>query len=209
MMTEENATDTEAAQTPQAPAKRKTDAQRKKEFDANRKAMDELCELYPEAFNPRKPKPLKIGIHEALAEDGKLSKTRIRRALNVYVRLRSYYACMLEGVDRVTIDGTPAGQVSAEDAAHAKEKFDAIEKRRAERAKTRPASPGRKPRARKEGEKAEGERKPRTPRPDKAAKDTTKPTASQTATPAKPEDELPPEDRMKRKLDMLVNKTKN
>jgi hypothetical protein len=44
MMTEENATDTEAAQTPQAPAKRKTDAQRKKEFDANRKAMDELCE---------------------------------------------------------------------------------------------------------------------------------------------------------------------
>lgn len=205
-MTEQNATDTEAAQ---APAKRKTDAQRKKEFDANRKAMDELCELYPEAFNPRKPKPLKIGIHEALAEDGKLSKTRIRRALNVYVRLRSYYACMQEGVDRVTIDGTPAGKVSPEDAAHAKEKFDAIEKRRAERAKQRPAAANRKPRA--EGDKPETARKPRSPRPNKARKDNRPAAAPSQSAPeaAKPEDALPPEDRMKRKLEMLVNKTKN
>ncbi len=205
-MTEQNATDTEAAQ---APAKRKTDAQRKKEFDANRKAMDELCELYPDAFNPRKPKPLKIGIHEALAEDGKLSKTRIRRALNVYVRLRSYYACMQEGVDRVTIDGTPAGQVSAEDAAHAKEKFDAIEKRRAERAKQRPPAANRKPRA--DGEKPETARKPRGARPNKARKDNRAAPAKAQAAPeaAKPEDSLPPEDRMKRKLEMLVNKTKN
>ncbi|WP_051207078.1 ProQ/FINO family protein [Saccharospirillum impatiens] len=205
-MTEQNPTDTEAAQ---APAKRKTDAQRKKEFDANRKAMDELCELYPEAFNPRKPKPLKIGIHEALAEDGKLSKTRIRRALNVYVRLRSYYACMLEGVDRVTIDGSPTGQVSAEDAAHAKEKFDAIEKRRAERAKQRPPAANRKPRA--DGDKPEGARKPRGARPSRPRKDNqTAPAASQPAPEtAKPEDSLPPEDRMKRKLEMLVNKTKN
>ncbi|WP_127556137.1 ProQ/FINO family protein [Saccharospirillum alexandrii] len=205
-MTEQNATDTEAAQ---APAKRKTDAQRKKEFDANRKAMDELCELYPDAFNPRKPKPLKIGIHEALAEDGKLSKTRIRRALNVYVRLRSYYACMQEGVDRVTIDGTPAGQVSAEDAAHAKEKFDAIEKRRAERAKQRPQAANRKPRA--DGDKPETARKPRGARPNKPRKDSRAAPAKAPAAPeaAKPEDSLPPEDRMKRKLEMLVNKTKN
>lgn len=205
-MTEQNATDTEAAQ---APAKRKTDAQRKKEFDANRKAMDELCELYPDAFNPRKPKPLKIGIHEALAEDGKLSKTRIRRALNVYVRLRSYYACMQEGVDRVTIDGTPAGQVSAEDAAHAKEKFDAIEKRRAERAKQRPPAANRKPRA--DGDKPETARKPRGARPNKPRKDSRAAPAKAPAAPeaAKPEDSLPPEDRMKRKLEMLVNKTKN
>lgn len=205
-MTEQNATDTEAAQ---APAKRKTDAQRKKEFDANRKAMDELCELYPDAFNPRKPRPLKIGIHEALAEDGKLSKTRIRRALNVYVRLRSYYACMQEGVDRVTIDGTPAGQVSAEDAAHAKEKFDAIEKRRAERAKQRPSAANRKPRS--DGDKPETARKPRGPRTSKPRKDNRAAPAKAQAAPeaAKPEDSLPPEDRMKRKLEMLVNKTKN
>lgn len=133
-MTEQN-----APEEPKAPVKRKTEAQRKKEFEANRKAMDELCELYPEAFNPRKPKPLKIGIHENLAADGKLSKTRIRRALNVYVRLRSYYACMVEGADRVNVDGSPDGKVSAEDAEHAKQKLEVIDKRRAERAKQRPA----------------------------------------------------------------------
>ena len=134
-MTEQNAPETQD----KAPAKKKTEAQRKKEFEANRKAMDELCELYPEAFNPRQPKPLKIGIHEDLAADGKLSKTRIRRALNVYVRLRSYYACMTEGTDRVNIDGTPAGSVTAEEAGHAKEKLDTIDKRRAERNKNKPA----------------------------------------------------------------------
>lgn len=127
-----------------APAKKKTEAQRKKEFEANRKAMEELCELYPEAFNPRHPKPLKIGIHEDLAQDGKLSKTRIRRALNVYVRLRSYYACMTEGRDRVNIDGSANGSVTPEEAGHAKEKLDAIDKRRAERNKSKPA-PKRKP----------------------------------------------------------------
>jgi ProP effector len=205
-MTEQNPTDTE---TVQAPAKRKTDAQRKKEFDANRKAMDELCELYPQAFNPRKPKPLKIGIHETLAEDGKLSKTRIRRALNVYVRLRSYYACMQEGVDRVTIDGTPAGQVSPEDAAHAKEKFDAIEKRRAERAKQRPAATSRKPRTRTDSDQFEVARKPKTPRPAKADKDSSKPAVKQSPVAPSVEEEVPAEDRMKRKLDMLINKTKN
>ncbi|WP_108126264.1 ProQ/FINO family protein [Saccharospirillum mangrovi] len=142
-MTDENTQGTPAQQ-PTSEAtnsakKKKTDAQRKKEFEANRQAMDELCELYPNAFNPRQPKPLKIGIHETLAEDGKLSKTRIRRALNVYVRLRSYYACMVEGADRVSIDGSAAGTVSAEDAGHAKEKLDAIDKRRAERtAKAKP-----------------------------------------------------------------------
>ena len=163
--------------------KKKTDAQRKKEFEANRKAMDELCELYPQAFNPRQPKPLKIGIHEALAEDGKLSKTRIRRALNVYVRLRSYYACMVEGADRVTIDGSAAGTVSAEDAAHAKEKLDAIDKRRAERAAK--AKPKDKAKA-----KAKPKAKPKKPAQPKVSA----------------EDQ---ENRMQRKLEALVNKPKN
>ncbi|PTY38619.1 hypothetical protein BGP77_10565 [Saccharospirillum sp. MSK14-1] len=163
--------------------KKKTDAQRKKEFEANRKAMDDLCELYPQAFNPRQPKPLKIGIHEALAEDGKLSKTRIRRALNVYVRLRSYYACMVEGADRVTIDGSAAGTVSAEDASHAKEKLDAIDKRRAERAAK--AKPKDKAKA-----KAKPKAKPKKPAQPKVSA----------------EDQ---ENRLQRKLEALVNKPKN
>lgn len=166
--------------------KKKTDAQRKKEFDANRQAMDELCELYPQAFNPRQPKPLKIGIHETLAEDGKLSKTRIRRALNVYVRLRSYYACMVDGADRVSIDGSAAGTVSAEDAAHAKEKLDAIDKRRAERAAKAKPKPKAKPKAK---AKAKPARPQNQPRPQEPAQDQ--------------------EVRLQRKLEALVNKPKN
>ncbi|MFG1496755.1 ProQ/FINO family protein [Saccharospirillum sp. HFRX-1] len=185
--TQEDVSQTKPEAQPQAEAatarKKKTDAQRKKEFEANRKAMDELCELYPQAFNPRQPKPLKIGIHEALAEDGKLSKTRIRRALNVYVRLRSYYACMVEGADRVTIDGSAAGTVSAEDAAHAKEKLDAIDKRRAERAAK--AKPKDKAKA-----KAKPKAKPKKPAQPKVSA----------------EDQ---ENRLQRKLEALVNKPKN
>lgn len=185
--TQEDVSQTTPEAQPQAGAatakKKKTDAQRKKEFEANRKAMDDLCELYPQAFNPRQPKPLKIGIHEALAEDGKLSKTRIRRALNVYVRLRSYYACMVEGADRVTIDGSAAGTVSAEDAAHAKEKLDAIDKRRAERAAK--AKPKDKAKA-----KAKPKAKPKKPAQPKVSA----------------EDQ---ENRLQRKLEALVNKPKN
>ncbi len=178
-MTEQNAPETQQS----APAKKKTEAQRKKEFEANRKAMEELCELYPEAFNPRQPKPLKIGVHEDLAADGKLSKTRIRRALNVYVRLRSYYACMTEGTERVTIDGSAAGQVTAEEAGHAKQKLDAIDKRRAERNKNKPA-PKRKPSAKPGNRKAKEHQQPKENTQEK-------------------------EQRMQRKLEALVNKPKN
>lgn len=125
--------------------KLKLEAKRKKEYEANRKALEELCTLYPEVFNTASPKPLQIGIHKAIAEDGKLSKTRIRRALNLYVRMRRYIACLKEGVNRVTIGGESAGVVTAEEAKHATEKLAEIDKKRAkhkpqsEKAKRRPA----------------------------------------------------------------------
>lgn len=191
----------EQPQTEAATAKKKkTDAQRKKEYEANRQAMDELCELYPQAFNPRQPKPLQIGIHEALAADSKLSKTRIRRALNVYVRLRSYYACMVEGADRVTIDGSATGTVSAEDASHAKEKFDAIEKRRAERtAKARPKKPARSKNSSSKHDSAKNSSTKNSP-----AKN--HPTKNRAAKNDSAENK---EERLQRKLEALVNKPKN
>jgi ProP effector len=126
-------------------SQKKLEAKRKKEYEANRKALDELCELYPEVFSPSEPKPLQIGVHEAVAEDGKLSKTRIRRALNLYVRMRRYIACLKEGADRVTLGGAVTGQVTADEAAHAIEKLAEIDKKRALKKPAHKAKPGKKP----------------------------------------------------------------
>jgi ProP effector len=170
-------------------SQKKLEAKRQKEFEANRKALEELCTLYPEVFSQAEPKPLKIGIHEALAEDGKMSKTRIRRALNLYVRRRKYIASLKEGADRVTVGGEAAGQVTAEEAAHATEKLAEIDKKRAQRNKP-PASEKPKPAKRRP-------RKSDTPQHKNKPKD--KP----------PENPQKAEERLQAKLEALVNKKSN
>lgn len=174
-------------------SQKKLEAKRKKEYEANRKALDELCELYPEVFSPAQPKPLQIGIHEAVAEDGKLSKTRIRRALNLYVRMRKYIACITEGADRVTLGGEVTGQVTAEEAKHAQEKLAEIDKRRAARKPTNDKKGPRKP-ARKQGAK-----------PAKAAK----PKPAKSAPAPVDDDPKKAEERFQAKLEALVNKRSN
>lgn len=169
-------------------SQKKLEAKRKKEYEANRKALDELCELYPDIFSPAQPKPLQIGIHEAIAADGKLSKTRIRRALNLYVRMRKYIACLTEGADRITLGGAVTGHVTAEEAQHSKEKLAEIDKRRAQ--KPRPAA------------KNKGPRKPQ--RKSSAAKPARKPQADK-----KPADPKKAEERLQAKLEALVNKKSN
>lgn len=181
--------------------KQKADAKRQKEYEANRKALDELCELYPEAFNPKTPKPLQIGIHETIAADGKLSKTRIRRALNLYVRLRSYIACLaVEGAERVSIDGSPTAKVSADEAQHAQTKLAEIDARRAARKPKKPA-PAQKPArraaapAKKEGSAKKPSRGPRVEKP---------------AVVEQPvESDKDAEQRLQSKLAALVNKRSN
>ncbi|MDN3650391.1 ProQ/FINO family protein [Reinekea marina] len=180
--------------TEEVSAKQKADAKRQKEYLANRKALDELCELYPEVFNPKEPKPLQIGIHAAIAEDGKLSKTRIRRALNLYVRMRSYIACLKEGAERVTVGGTSTGTVTAEEAQHAAGKLAEIDKKRAARRPAKPAG-----------------RKPNKAHPSKAKKaDAPKKQPAKANTSAKKEEfEGDSEARMAAKLAALVNKRSN
>ncbi|TCS43044.1 ProQ/FINO family protein [Reinekea marinisedimentorum] len=176
----------------QEETKLKLEAKRKKEYEANRKALEELCTLYPEVFNTSSPKPLQIGVHKAIAEDGKLSKTRIRRALNLYVRMRRYIACLQEGADRVTIGGESAGVVTAEEAKHAAEKLAEIDKKRAKR-KPQPEKPKRRP-----------ARKPTS------ASKAVKPSAKQPAKAAvKAESNENSEERFQAKLAALVNKRTN
>jgi len=187
--------------TPEVPenSQKKQEAKRKKEYEANRKALDELCLLYPEVFDAAKPKPLQIGIHEAIATDGKLSKTRIRRALNLYVRMRSYVACLTENAERITLGGTPTGKVSAEEASHALEKLVEIDRKRALK---RPAA-GKPKGARK------NTRKPGVSSERSKSAANTKVAAEPAAPSAKPADEASSGDRMQSKLAALVNKRSN
>ena len=174
-------------------SQKKLEAKRQKEFEANRKALEELCTLYPEVFSQADPKPLKIGIHEALAADGKMSKTRIRRALNLYVRRRKYIASLKESADRISVGGEISGQVTAEEAAHALEKLAEIDKKRAQRKPTNPDKP-----------------KPAKRRPRKT-QNNAQPHKSKVRTKPGPvaEDPQKAEERLQAKLAALVNKKSN
>ncbi|RWP80269.1 ProQ/FinO family protein [Mesorhizobium sp.] len=80
-----------------------------------------LSAMWPAAFNPKAPRPLKIGIHhEIRVLDGELSDDELRRALLAYTRMAKYLARLDAGAARVDLDGKPAGVVSDEDAATAK-----------------------------------------------------------------------------------------
>lgn len=183
----------ETAPKPPESNQQKQDAKRKKEYEANRAALNELCELYPDVFNIAAPKPLKIGIHEAVAADGKLSKTRIRRALNLYVRMRKYVASLVENAERVTLGGVADGTVTADEAKHAAEKLVEIDRRRNQKkpqtTKGKPSSKDKRPA--KNTSSARATKKPK-PAPQQQVDD-----------PAKAQD------RLQAKLEALVNKRSN
>lgn len=134
---ENTSTDARNVSTPEAPAEQAPPARKP---HPNKVAFNELQALYPDLFNLRQARPLKIGIHKSLAEDGQLSKTRIRRALNFYVRQLAYIRAVSRGGERFGLSG-PDGQVTPEEQAHARERVQEIEeKRRANRkAAGRPA----------------------------------------------------------------------
>lgn len=194
-LSDDQSTDTKAA--PQKP-----------KVHPNRAAYELLHETYPELFDLQAAKPLKIGIHVSLAEDGKLSKTKIRRALNFYVQQLSYIRAVAQGGKRYDLNGE-AGEVSAEDMAHAQARVADIEaKRKARRderrlaqkrkgkAKADPADPASAGRSKKP--------KPRTT-PGAKPKAAGKPERSN----AEPETPANKEERLSRKLESLAQRFNN
>jgi ProP effector len=84
--------------------------------------LNQWYERYPKAFFKGHTKPLKVGIHQQLAEREEWPNKLIRRALANYVNLPRYIKAVREGVERVDLDGQPAGKVDKEAALHAAEK---------------------------------------------------------------------------------------
>ncbi|EHJ91164.1 ProQ/FINO family protein [Vreelandella boliviensis] len=84
--------------------------------------LNQWYERYPKAFYKGHTKPLKVGIHQELAEREEWPNKLIRRALANYVNLPRYIKAVREGAERVDLDGQPAGKVDKEAALHASEK---------------------------------------------------------------------------------------
>ncbi len=84
--------------------------------------LKQWYQRYPEAFFKGHTKPLKVGIHQDLAEREPWSGKLIRRALANYVNLPRYVKSMREGAERVDLDGQPSGKVDKEAAQHASER---------------------------------------------------------------------------------------
>ena len=84
--------------------------------------LNQWYERYPNAFFKGHTKPLKVGIHQDLAEREAWPNKLIRRALANYVNLPRYIKAVRVGAERVGLDGQPAGKVDKEAAQHASEK---------------------------------------------------------------------------------------
>ena len=96
--------------------------------------LKQWYQRYPHAFFKGHTKPLKVGIHQDLAEREPWPSKLIRRALANYVNLPRYIKSMREGAERVDLDGQPAGKGGKEAAKHASERRqEAPTKKRMER----------------------------------------------------------------------------
>ncbi|WP_434986184.1 ProQ/FINO family protein [Vreelandella zhaodongensis] len=84
--------------------------------------LNQWYQRYPKAFFTGHTKPLKVGIHQDLAQREPWSGKLIRRALANYVNLPRYVKSMREGAERIDLEGHPAGKVDKEAARHASER---------------------------------------------------------------------------------------
>lgn len=110
----------------------------------NKEIITYLSEKFPLCFILEgEAKPLKVGIFqdlaEALANDERITKTQLRQALRVYTGNWRYLHACKEGVERVDLQGNPAGTLEKEHAEHAAQKLaeskaKVAEKRAAEKA---------------------------------------------------------------------------
>ncbi len=92
-------------------------------------------ERYPKAFSTVTIQPLKIGIHEDLAQNESLPDHWIRRALAGYVRSPRYLRVLKTGAVRMDLTGNNAGFVTEEEAGHAKDQLETIRQQRLEKEK--------------------------------------------------------------------------
>lgn len=103
-------------------------------FDA-KAIMAQWSKRYPKAFSSVSIQPLKIGIHEDLAEREALPDHWIRRVLAGYVRSPRYLRVLKTGAVRMDLTGNNAGFVTEDEAEHAQAQLETIRQQRLEKEK--------------------------------------------------------------------------
>ena len=104
-----------------------TDAAATTDAPSPQALLAEWYQRYPGAFFKGHTRPLKVGIHEELAEQEPWPEKLVRRALACYVNLPRYLKAVREGAERIDLDGQPAGQVDAKAAEHARKKLERLQ----------------------------------------------------------------------------------
>ncbi|SEL08663.1 ProQ/FINO family protein [Halomonas daqiaonensis] len=99
--------------------------------------LDQWYQRYSSTFFKGHTRPLKVGIHEELAQLEPWPEKLVRRALACYVNLPRYLKSVRERAERLDLTGEPAGLVDAAAAEHARKKLDRLQADR--RQKGRPA----------------------------------------------------------------------
>lgn len=80
---------------------------------------DVMCERFPSCFSLTSPKPLKIGITNDLVERcPDISYYHIKLFIKYYTCNFGYCRVSIDGAERVDLDGTPAGIVTAAQAGY-------------------------------------------------------------------------------------------
>jgi sRNA-binding protein len=91
-----------------------------------RSTLTVLAERFPRVFTGSRPLKLGIGCDIAAALAGEITKTQLKRALRYYTNNIHYLRACTVGAARVSLDGNACGSVSADEAAHARGRVEAI-----------------------------------------------------------------------------------
>jgi ProP effector len=111
------------------------------------KADADLPMLFPAAFDPASPKPLKVGIRlEIDVRLPELPKRGIRRALLHWCSQEPYLRAIVAGGRRIDLDGNPAGEVTESERSHALRRLNALRYRASDEARAAPAPDEARPR---------------------------------------------------------------
>ncbi|BDX03911.1 hypothetical protein MACH16_26590 [Marinomonas pontica] len=162
---------------------------RQKNQKNNRRLIKMLEDRYPKAFDWNQPKPLKVGIDKDMVLDEDFNTSKQKRALAAYTRSDRYKKCLLSGQPRIDLEGVAVNNEPALPESMIPTKAKTATTSRP--AKERPSQPARqKPKAQAK-HKAQPKSKPaqNAPKQDDIY------------------DNLSPEERMKAKLEKLLNKS--
>ncbi|MBM3115009.1 ProQ/FINO family protein [Jeongeupia naejangsanensis] len=176
---------------------------RKQKMAEERKvAFAMLAEHWPAVFDLKQSKPLALDTRDRLkaeCETKGLDADKVARAVFLWVRRPAYQAAMAAGGQRYALDGTPTGEMTAEQQAHAAAASAAIQARIKAANEARIAAVRETRRAEQEARREERAKqaprpRPTGPKPDakgKPAGKSTRPAQSRNAKPQAPKQDKP------------------